>query len=122
MDVGLRSTEGDHGGHLSSFADLNNDRYTDIITINEQKTTFTIHLFEPTKKMFIFSKTYKPSDCAKITNIAVGRSIDKARLFITCQTFTNSGSNSSSIGGSTVIKIFDKLNKNLDMQEMSILL
>ncbi len=106
---------------MSSFADINNDRYTDIITINEQKTTFTIHLFEPLKKMFVFSKTYKPSDCAKITNVAVGRSIDKVRLFVTCQTYTTSGGNSSaSVSGNTVIKIFDKLNKLLDMQEIGI--
>ncbi len=108
---------------MSSFADINNDRYTDIITINEQKTTFTIHLFEPLKKMFVFSKTYKPSDCAKITNVAVGRSIDKVRLFVTCQTYTSSGggnSSSTSVSGNTAIKIFDKLNKLLDMQEIGI--
>ena len=35
VDVGLRSAEGDLGTHLMTFGDINNDRYTDIITIND---------------------------------------------------------------------------------------
>ena len=88
VDVGLRTSEGEQGNHLSTFADLNNDRYTDIITISEGKSSFTVHLFDPTKKMFVFQKTYKPSDCAKIANVAVGRSVDRVRVFVTCQTLT----------------------------------
>lgn len=84
MDVGLRAPEGDSGNHLMVFADLNNDRYTDIVTVNEAKTLFTVHLYEPTKKMFIYQKSFRPSDCSKITNIAAGRSIDRVRLFLTC--------------------------------------
>lgn len=84
VDVGLRASEGEQGSHLSVFADLNNDRYTDIITVSEGKSSFTVHLFEPAKKMFVFQKSYKPSDCGKITNIAVGRSVDRVRVFVTC--------------------------------------
>ena len=54
VDVGLRAAEGEVGNHLQTFADLNNDRYTDIITINDAKTLFTVHLYEPLKKMFVF--------------------------------------------------------------------
>ena len=54
VDVGLRAPEGESGNHLSAFADINNDRYTDIITINEAKTVFTVHLYEPAKKMFVY--------------------------------------------------------------------
>jgi hypothetical protein len=37
-----------------TFADVNNDKYTDIITINDGKTIFTVHIFDPAKKMFIY--------------------------------------------------------------------
>jgi hypothetical protein len=100
---------------LSTFADINNDRYTDIITINEAKTTFTVHIFEPPKKMFVFQKTYKPSDCTEITNIAVGRSADKLRVYVTCQTLNTGAQTTTTALGSTVIKIFDKINKYLDL-------
>lgn len=100
VDVGLRSVEGDYGNHLMAFADINNDKYTDIITVNEGKTTFTVHIFDVFRNMFLLQKTFRPSDCTKITNIAVGRSIDKLRLFITCKQTGN--------GTSTVVKFFDK--------------
>lgn len=84
----MRAPENDSGNHLMAFADLNNDRYTDIVTVNEAKTLFTVHLYEPLKKMFMYQKSFKPSDCSKITNIAAGRSVDRIRLFVTCQTMT----------------------------------
>ena len=83
--MGLRSIEGEVGNHLMAFADINNDKYTDIITINEAKSTYTIHIFDTTRNMFIYQKTFRPENCEKITNIAVGRSIDRLRLFMTCQ-------------------------------------
>lgn len=54
VDVGLKAPEGETGNHLTVFADINNDRYTDIITINEGKSVFTVHLYEPLKKMFVY--------------------------------------------------------------------
>ena len=39
VDVGLNGTN----GHLMAFADLNSDKYTDIVTVNGD--TFDIHLF-----------------------------------------------------------------------------
>lgn len=29
-----------------AFSDINNDKYTDIISINDAKTTFTVHIFD----------------------------------------------------------------------------
>ena len=84
VDVGLRASDGITGNRLSVFADLNNDKYTDIITINDGFSAYTVHIFDPLKSMFTFQKTFKPNDCGKIQNIAVGRSIDRLRLFITC--------------------------------------
>lgn len=50
----MRSLEGEAGTNIATFADVNNDRYTDIVSVNDGRTFFTIHLFEPLKKMFIF--------------------------------------------------------------------
>lgn len=107
MDVGLRSSEGEQGNHLMAFADLNNDKYTDIVSVSDAKTSFTVHLFEPMKKMFLYQKTFKMTDC-KITNIVVGRSIEKVRLFVTCEQSNQQ----------TVVKIFDK-GKGLEFYEYS---
>ena len=67
-----------------TFADLNNDKYTDVITVNEDRTVFTAHIFDTVKNMFVFQKAFKPNDCGKINNIAVGRSVEQLRLFISC--------------------------------------
>lgn len=81
--------EGDYGNHLMAFADINNDKYTDIITVNEAKTTFTVHIFDTLRNMFLQQKTFRPTGCSKITNIVVGRSIDRLRLFLTCKSSYN---------------------------------
>ena len=101
-----------------TFVDMNNDRYTDIITVNDQKTTFTVHLFEPTKRMFNYSKTFQPTECTKITNIVVGRSVERLRLFLTC--LVPSSAPSAVNGFASVIKIFDKAAKTLDLVEQNI--
>ena len=67
-----------------AFADINNDKFTDIITTDLDKTHFTVHLFDKLLNMFAHFKTFRPENCNKITNIAVGRSIDRIRLFVTC--------------------------------------
>lgn len=54
VDVGLRSVEGDIGNQLMAFSDINNDKYTDIITVNDAKTTFTVHIFDVQRNMFLF--------------------------------------------------------------------
>lgn len=84
MDVGLRDYEGSLGGNLMTFADINNDKYTDIITVNVDRSAFTVHIFDTVKNMFMYTKTFRPTDCGTINNIAVGRSQERLRLFITC--------------------------------------
>lgn len=86
VDVGLRQpSAGLSGLNIMAYEDMNGDKYTDIITVNDAKTEFTMHLFEPAKKMFLFQKTVKPIGCSKIVNIVVGRSVDRVRIFVTCQ-------------------------------------
>jgi hypothetical protein len=106
VDVGLKTDDGDQGSHIMVFADINNDKYTDIITVNSAKSAFTVHIFDVTKNMFNFQKTFKAGDCVKITNIAAGRSVDKLRLFITCQ----------DVKGGTQMKFLDK-GKYMDFVE-----
>jgi hypothetical protein len=90
-----------------AYEDMNGDKYTDIVTVNDAKTEFTINLFEPTKKMFMFQKTIKPTGCFKIVNVVVGRSTDRIRIFVTCTNPT-----------STNIKIYDKAPVSLDIVEL----
>ena len=40
------------GTQLQAFADLNNDKYTDVITVNDQRTAFTAHIYDPLRKTF----------------------------------------------------------------------
>lgn len=87
MDVGLRQPLllEEAGTSLMAFADLNNDKYTDIVTVSDSRQSFTVHYFEPLRKMFVYQKTVKPNkDCQKIINVVVGRSVDRLRLFVTC--------------------------------------
>jgi hypothetical protein len=87
VDVGLRQPLllEESGTNLMAFADLNSDKYTDIVTVSDSKQSFTVHFFEPLKKMFVYQKTVKPNkDCAQIINLVVGRSVDRIRLFVTC--------------------------------------
>ena len=89
-----------------AFADLNNDKYTDVVTIGDSKSSFTAHIYDSAKKMFAYQKTVKPNSvCQQITNIAVGRSIDRIRLFVTC---------ANPASQQTVLKIFDKSPNSLD--------
>jgi hypothetical protein len=62
VDVGLRQPQSNGGGmNMMAFSDMNSDKYTDIVTVNDARTEFTVHLFEPTRKMFTIQKTVKPS-------------------------------------------------------------
>ena len=53
IDVGLNATDVQGTGHIMAFADLNSDKYTDIITVNEPGknglASFNIHLFDTTR-------------------------------------------------------------------------
>ena len=56
MDVGLRQPLliEEAGTNLMAFADLNNDKYTDIVTVSDTRQSFTVHFYEPLKKMFVY--------------------------------------------------------------------
>jgi len=61
--------------------------------------------------MFVYQKTVKPNkDCEEIINVAVGRSVDRIRIFVTC-------SNNGGIEPHTNIKIYDKIPKNNEIIE-----
>ena len=98
-----------------AFADLNSDKYTDIVTVSDSRSSFTVHFFEPLKKMFVYQKTVKPNkDCQKIINLVVGRSVDRLRLFFTCMNLAQ-----GSQPAFTNIKIYEKIPKANDFIETS---
>lgn len=89
-----------------AFADLNNDKYTDVITIlDTEKNVFVAHFFDNIKSVFGVKTQVKLSECTKITNIAVGKSIDRIRLFITC-----------SLSNGTAVIFYDKQPKSNDFE------
>ena len=81
VDVGLQNLLDQH---LIAFADINNDKYTDVITLSADSKSFSVYLFNQRRSRFEFSRVVSPSDCDEITNIAVGRSSTSLRLFVTC--------------------------------------
>jgi hypothetical protein len=54
VDVGLRQPASSAGLNMMAYEDMNGDKYTDIVTVNDEKNEFTVHLFEPAKKMFMY--------------------------------------------------------------------
>jgi len=53
VDVGLRNGS-EEGNIIMAFADLNNDKYTDVVTIGDSKSSFTAHIYDSAKKMFAY--------------------------------------------------------------------
>jgi hypothetical protein len=78
INVGLNSTDEQGSGHIMAFSDLNSDKYTDIITVNEAGNnglaSFNIHFFDINKQTFQPKLVFTPTDCSNIRNVAVGRS------------------------------------------------
>ena len=65
--------------------------------------------------MFVYQKSIKPNkDCQKITNIVVGRSVDRIRLFVTCLNQGQPG-----IQAFSTVKIYEKIPKGNDFFETS---
>lgn len=54
--------------------------------------------FNPVHLRFYLGNEIKTTDCAKITNVAVGRSPSHLRVFVTCK----------STGGSTIVRFYDR--------------
>jgi len=66
-----------------------------------------IHVFDPSSSNFTQKVAFQPiEDCTKITNIAVGRSAQTFRLFVTCKDKINK----------TILRMFDR-NLNGELPE-----
>lgn len=103
IDSGLNPLDDDDPrmGHLMAYADLNSDMYTDIIALAEDKSMLNLFYFNPVHLRFYLGNELKTSDCNKIINVAVGRSLSHLRIFVTCE------SNS----GSTIVRFYDRTDK-----------
>ena len=81
--------------------------FTDIIALNKARNKIIFHLFDPVLSNYSQKTTLKPADCEKITNVAVGRSSETMRLFITCLDASSK----------TLIKMYDR-NLNGELEEI----
>ena len=81
VDVGLLDVSQQH---LAVFVDLNADKYTDIVTIDEEQTRLSFYLFNTKKLVFELWSQLEPAECKKVTNTVVGQSTKHLRLFVTC--------------------------------------
>ena len=80
--------------------DLNADKYTDIVTIDEDQTRLSFYLFNTKKLVFELWTQLEPAECKKVTNTVVGQSKENVRLFITCL----------SLAETTQVQVFDLVN------------
>jgi len=96
VDIGIKQDK--DFGQLLTFADLNSDKYADMVTLTNDLSTLQIHIFDDLKQKFTFWKEIDVDGCQKIYNLVAGRSVSQLRLFITC---TNGA-------GKTVIKVVDR--------------
>ena len=97
VDIGF--SEGVDNGDLMAFADVDSDKYTDIITTAQYGGVIQFHLFDPYYKKFVYAKSIEVTGCSRITNIVVGRSPANMRLFVTC-----------SGGSGTIVRFVDRWN------------
>ena len=84
VNTGLYSGANLEDQKLMQFADINSDMFTDIITVDKDRQTIIIHIFDSFNNKFQQKVSFKPYGCNKITNVAVGRSDKTLRLFVTC--------------------------------------
>ena len=117
VDVQLfNATNSEVNGHIMAFADLNGDKYTDIITVDEQGSSMTLHMFDMKKSAFDLKRTITPTDCGKISNVAVGRSARHLRLFITCN---RDGTTFMRLFDNTFDVLFDEVKTNIYLEKNS---
>ena len=96
VDIGMSDVE--DFGHLQAFADMNSDKYTDMISTHKDSNTIIIHTYASMTKMFTFWKTFQVEGCGTIRGITVGRSTQSMRLYITCDH-----------SSSTIVKLVDRV-------------
>lgn len=52
MDVGLTVEQGESGMRIMSMGDLNNDKYNDLVVLDETGTKLTVYYFDSLTKMY----------------------------------------------------------------------
>lgn len=95
VDIGLSDLA--DFGHLQTFADMNADKYTDMVTVVSPGNQVQIHTYDGLRKMFIPWTSFTVDGCSAIRNIVAGRASHSMRLFVTC-----------SSGSSTIVKLVDR--------------
>lgn len=81
--------------------------FTDIITVDKSGKNIIIHIFDSLTSNYSQKVSFQPAGCATITNVAVGRSQNTLRLFVTCVTSSNKN----------IIKFYDR-NMNDELLEL----
>ena len=72
IDIGMSEIE--NLGHLQTFADMNSDKYTDMVTSVSGTNEVHIHTYDSLKKMFVLWRTFEVEGCGIIRGIVIGRS------------------------------------------------
>ena len=96
IDIGMSGMS--DFGHIQTFADMNSDKYTDMVNVLGGTNTIQIHCYDSLAKIFSIWKEFKVEGCVVIRNIAVGRSSQTMRLFVTCDN-----------GSNTILKLVDRV-------------
>ena len=81
VDIGMANMT--DFGHLHTFADLNADKYTDMVAVSGGNT-LEVHAYDSYTKMFALWKSFAVKGCVEIHSVSVGRSSQNLRLFVTC--------------------------------------
>ena len=97
-NVDIGTSEISDFGHLQTFADMNSDKYTDLISVESGSNQVKIHIYDNLTKMFTLWHSFAVEGCGIVRGITVGRSTQSMRLFVIC-----------SNGGGTVVKLVDRI-------------
>ena len=73
VDIGMSDME--NFGHLQTFADMNSDKYTDMITVVGGSNLVRVHIYDSLTKMFTLWREFSVEECGTIRGIVVGRSM-----------------------------------------------
>ena len=56
IDIGMSDIE--NVGHLQTFADMNSDKYTDMVTTVSGSNEVNIHIYDTITKMFVLWRSF----------------------------------------------------------------
>ena len=62
-------------GHLQTFADMNSDKYTDMVAAVSGTNQVRIHTYDSLTKMFALWRSFAVDGCGVVRGITVGRSL-----------------------------------------------